>query len=467
MVAASPDAGSFRDPSGHVHRVDGRVFRTVMPCAADDFEFVRSTGLVAKLIASGHLIDEAIVDGEPLGATSAGAHCVLEHPRLPFVSYPYEWSYAGLKAAALHHLDVHLAALEHGVTLSDASAYNIQFRGPKPVFIDSLSFRRYRDGEFWLGHRQFCEQFLNPLLLRASLGMAHNGWYRGEMEGISADSLCKVLPTLSKLSPKVMMHVVLQARFQSKSGNQTQAKRAMKQRLPLVAFRQMLQGLRKWISRLEPHGRNKTVWQDYATDNSYSSEEARRKREFIGKFAATRPGAVLMDIGCNTGDYARAAREAGVRTVVGFDSDQNVLDHAFHRAEREELDFLPLFMDAANPSPNQGWAQNEPQGLAQRTQAQALIALALIHHLAIGRNIPLSAAVDWLVDLAPTGIIEFVPKTDPMVQALLQLREDVFGQYSEDEFVRAMRRRTDIVHSETVSASGRRLFQYQRHALHA
>ncbi|HEX9584150.1 MAG TPA: class I SAM-dependent methyltransferase, partial [Gammaproteobacteria bacterium] len=141
------DAGSFRDPSGQVHLVGGRIFRTVMQRAADDFEFARSTGLIEQLISSGQLIPETIVDNDTLGAAASGVRYVLEHPRLPFISYPYEWPFAALKAAALHHLDVHLTALDYGVTLSDASAYNIQFRGAKPVFIDSLSFRRYQEGE--------------------------------------------------------------------------------------------------------------------------------------------------------------------------------------------------------------------------------------------------------------------------------------------------------------------------------
>lgn len=284
MGVAVTDAGSFRDPSGRVHLAGGRVFRTVMPCAAEDFDFVRSTGLIEKLVSEGRLIPETHAGDHILGDAAAGARYVLEHPALPFISYPYEWPFAALKAAALLHLDVHLTALEHGVNLSDATAYNVQFRGAEPVFIDSLSFRRYRDGEFWLGHRQFCEQFLNPLLLRALAGVAHNGWYRGEMEGISAQALSRVLPLRRKLSPRVLTHVVLQARLQSAKGNQDRAKRVVSQRrLPLAGFKQILKGLRKWIARLEPHGGEKSVWLDYVEDNSYTSQESQKKREFVHK----------------------------------------------------------------------------------------------------------------------------------------------------------------------------------------
>jgi ribosomal protein L11 methylase PrmA len=175
---------------------------------------------------------------------------------------------------------------------------------------------------------------------------------------------------------------------------------------------------------------------------------------------------MLWDIGCNTGDYAGVALAAGVDAVVGFDFDQGALEIAFSRAKEENLNFLPLFLDAANPPPSQGWAQGERLGLGQRANADALMALALIHHLAIGRNIQLPAAVDWLVGLAPVGVIEFVQKTDPMVQTLLQLREDIFDDYSEETFLNTIQRRADIVHVETVSANGRRLFWYTRHDHH-
>lgn len=464
MAAELTEAGSFRDPAGQVHLLDGRVFRTVMPSATKAFDSVRSTGLIDKLIVNGQLIAESVVDPEVLGEAGADANYVLEHPRLPFISYPYEWSFALLKAAAIHHLDIHLCSLEHGVTLSDATAYNIQFRGGEPVFIDSLSFRPYHDGEFWLAHRQFCEQFLNPLLLRAHAGIPHNAWYRGEMEGLSAQVISRVLPFRSKLSFNVLTHVVMQARLQSKQGSQLDAERVVtKRKLSLTAFRQILLGLRKWINKLEPADAGKTVWQEYSQENSYSSEEAQKKRRFISSFTqAIRPD-MLWDVGCNSGDFAKCALDAGANAVVGFDFDQGALELAFYRAKKDKLNFLPLFLDAANPAPSQGWAQQERAGLMQRSGADGIIALALVHHLAIGKNIPLSSVVDWLVRLAPQGVIEFVSKSDPMVQELLRLREDVFEKYNEPEFIQALEERAQIVHMETISASGRKLYWFRRH----
>ncbi len=194
MTNAKIDGGSFRDPSGHVFLLQDRVYRTVMPRAATDFDLVRSNPVWVELLKQGKVLPEEKVDPTVFGDIAKSAVYVLEHPKLPYISYPYEWSFPALKAAALLHLDVHLHALKGGITLSDASAYNIQFRGPEPVFIDHLSFRPYRDGEFWIGHRQFCEQFLNPLLLRSVLGVPHNAWYRGALEGIGVSEINQLIP---------------------------------------------------------------------------------------------------------------------------------------------------------------------------------------------------------------------------------------------------------------------------------
>lgn len=455
---------SFRDPAGQVYLLDGRVLRTVMPSAIADFEFVRSTGLIDKLVKRGQLIAETIVDRDLLGEAGEKASIVLEHPTLPYISYPYEWSFSALKKAAILHLDIHLAALEYGVNLSDASAYNIQFRGAQPIFIDSLSFRRYREGEFWLGHRQFCEQFLNPLLLRSLIGVAHNGWYRGEMEGISAQTLTKVLPFHRKFSFNVFIHVVMQARLQSRAGCQIDAEQVVSERkLPMNSFKQMLTGLRKWIAKLEPAGNSTTTWEMYEKNNSYSATEAKSKEQFIAEFIRAIEPKIAWDIGCNTGEYSQTMLDSGAGAVVGFDFDQGALDLAFSRSASGSMNFLPLFLDVANPTPSQGWAQKERSGLIERADADGIIALALVHHLAIGRNIPLSWIVEWLVSLAPEGIVEFVPKDDPMVQELLRLREDIFDGYSVEAFERAFVEKAFIVQTETISTTGRRLIWFRRH----
>ncbi|MDX1404898.1 MAG: class I SAM-dependent methyltransferase [Woeseiaceae bacterium] len=434
-----------------------------MPVASDDFEFVRSTGLIDELVSEQLLVAEARVDPGVLNGQGKGASLVLEHPRLAFVSYPYEWSFAALKAAALFHLDLQLRALGKGVALTDASAYNVQFNGAKPIFIDSLSFRRYREGEFWYGHRQFCEQFVNPLLLRSLLGVPHNAWYRGSLEGISAQELSRILPWHTRLSWNTLTNVFVQARLQQAASSTDRALETSKTRqLPKIGFEQMLRGLRRWISRMQPKADSRSEWQDYAQDNSYSDEEDAKKRQCVTQFTQGYRPQLLFDLGCNTGDYSALALTSGADRVIGFDFDHGALDRAFERARREALNFLPLHLDAVNPSPEQGWQQAERQGLSRRAKGDAVLALALVHHLAISRNVPLDGVLDWITAMAPRGIIEFVPKADPMVQQLLLLRQDLFDDYTRENFEALLAARGRIVDSHSVSSSGRTLYIYDR-----
>ena len=460
--AGAADPGSFRDRSGRVFIKDGRVFRSVMASAHEEIQFVLDSGLFGALTDTNRLVALEPVETSVLADEEPGAAAVFEHPRLDHVSYPYEWSFSLLKAAALLQLDVHLEALRHQVTLSDATAYNIQFRGPEPVFIDHLSFRRYREGEYWAGHRQFTAEFLAPLLLRALLGVPHNAWFRGSMDGIAVEDLNRLLPLSAKLSWNVLTHVCLQARLQ-RGADQADAARAMAQRkLPRVALERMLTGLQHWIERLQPADTGKTTWQNYVGEHSYDDEELATKRAFVDRFVRASGAGVVWDIGCNTGDYSAVALAAGARTAIGFDADHGALELAYARARSERANLLPLWLDAANPSPDQGWGQVERQGLGRRASGDCLLALAVVHHLAIARNVPLEAVIDWLVSLAPAGVIEFVPREDPMVQRLLRLREDIFDDYHLERFRAAVRSRAALRAEEVVSKSGRTLIAYER-----
>jgi len=460
---ATFDAGSFRDPGGRVFERGSRIFRTVSHGLADDFGWVIGSGLLDHLIAAGQVVPtrETTVR-DPVSNPSTWK--VFESERIPYISYPYEWPFAALKRAALFHLDLHLAALERGGTLVDASAYNVQFRGPQPIFIDVLSFRRYRDGDLWKGHRQFCEQFLNPLLLQATFGIPYHPWYRGAVEGIATREIAALLKLRHKLSWTVLTHVVMLDRLQrmASADRVERSAASMRRPLPKPAFRGLLSGLRKYIGRLEAVRAGPSSWSGYARENTYSDAEVKHKQRSVREFVETTRAATVLDVGCNTGDYAAAALKAGASSVIGVESDPETANLAFERAVAERLEFLPLVVDAANPSPAQGWQSLERRSFADRGHFDGVIALAFEHHLAIGRNIPLDQLVKWLVGLAPRGVIEFVPKDDPTIKRMLALREDIFMDYSAANFESLLSGVARVTRKEQVSATGRTLFWFDR-----
>jgi len=460
MISPIADPGSFRDPSGRVHRAGDRIFRTIGVKAAANYEAARDRGVLSKYVDRKILIDSREIDAAELGLAGPSIAHVVEHPKLPFVSYPYEWSFALLKASALFHLDFQCELLDDGFVLSDASAYNVQFDGARPLFIDLLSIRKYRDGEYWLAHNQFCEQFLNPILMWSYIGVPPNDWFRGRLEGIPSDAISRMLPAYRKLSFRMISHVVGPARLQARSERRHTAE-AVRRPLPRSAYRALLTHLRRWIQSLQPAGSD-TQWQDYEEFHSYSENEEQAKKEFVSQFVADAKPGVLWDMGCNTGAYSEIALRARAGKVIGFDYDHGALDRAVARARREKLDLLPLYLDGANPSPDQGWAQRERMGLTGRSNADALIALAFIHHLVIGRNIPLDDAVDWLTSFAKRGLIEFVQKDDPTVRDMLALREDIFDEYDERAFLHALESRATIIATRRNPDNGRLLAVYER-----
>jgi len=454
------DPGSFRDPSGRVIRQGSRILRTVYEPGRAAFEAARDAGVHQAAIDAKFLLPMIEVDSDALRDLEPQSAHVLEHPVLPFVSYPYEWTFTQLKTAAIHHLDFQLFLLERGFTLSDATAYNVQFIGTKPVFIDHLSIIPYVEGGLWAGHRQFCMQFLNPLVLWAKRGIAPHAWFRGNLEGIAPEDLSPLLPLTSKFSFTVAAHIVAQGRVQRRAVD-TARHATKKPSLGKNALIGMIQGLRSYIGRLTLKG-GATVWSDYANNNSYGTAEREGKQAFVAEMVATVKPGQLFDIGCNSGDYSQLALDSGAAGVIGFDFDFGALEQAYARFDRANAPVLPLWLDAANPSPDQGWAGSERMSFGRRANADAVLALAVIHHLAIGRNVPLDMAVDWLMSLAPTGVIEFPSKSDPMVQTLLATREDIFPDYTEEAFLAAVAARGAILRQDHLGDAGRLMIWYDR-----
>ncbi len=285
------------------------------------------------------------------------------------------------------------------------------------------------------------------------------------MEGIGTSDLAKLIPFHKKWSFNILSHIILQAKLE-KSATLNQDKAILRAKkiksFSKLAYEGFLSQLKNWIHKLEPKKTGKTLWGNYSTTNTYTNDEAIKKREFIKNFTRTAQPKVLVDLGCNTGDYSLLALEHGADYVIGFDFDQTSVECAFNRANKTNKRFLPLVLDASNPSPSQGWMQSERRGFAERTQSDAVIALAFIHHLAIAKNIPLTELIAWLVKIAPRGVIEFIPKNDSTIVKMLALREDIFTDYSQEKFELFLRKHARIVKEQCISESGRTLYWYEK-----
>lgn len=468
MNSPQRDAGSFRDPSGYVFTDGDRILRAVMAPAADTFGEIYDSGLFEELSNKNLMIGCTHIDATPQqlaqykGARGDTAVALYEHPRVPMLSYPFEWCFSQLKDAAIAHLDLQLIALEKGYELSDATAYNMQFIDGRPVHIDAMSLRPYVDGAHWSGYNQFCRQFLLPLLLEAWSGVAFQSIYRGSLDGISFEDALSILPRRKLFtSASGLMHVYLHGRAVMAQSSKAEKKVDLDRKLPKSRYAAMLEQLRGFISGLESAKRPASYWKTYAAINSYSEPMRDTKLQFVNDWAAeTRPN-LIWDIGGNTGDFSMSAIAGGAKAAVVLDGDLDSLESAYRMRTKKGEKILPLLMNLVDPTPNMGWRQRERKGLIERASSDGIIALAVIHHMCIGGNLPLAEAVRWLLSLAPSGIIEFVPKGDPMVDQLLQVREDIFHDYTEDVFLATISEKHQITAQHKFSENGRLLTAYR------
>ena len=459
----SAEPSSFRDNLGNIFYFENKVIRTINKIGKKNFEFILDKKILEDSISNNFLINTKIVRKDDLPNFFSKFEYVVESDFIPYISYPYEWSFEQLKYAAICHLDFQIFLFEKDAVLRDASAYNIQFIGSKPVFIDLLSIKEYEDGEHWFGYKQFCDNFLNPLLLGSIKGIQHNGWFRGNFEGIQTVELNKLLNLWDKLSLRIFSHVHLQAKSITQSiesSNKISKKFHSINKLSKNSYISIIKQLRDWISNLS-FKKETTVWQNYSKENTYDGAEYNQKKKIVSEFIRKRNPNTIIDLGCNDGDYSNLCLDHGVKNVVGFDFDHNSISRAFLRAMNNKRSFLPLVLDASNPSPSQGWFQKERKGFLERFNADALIALAFEHHLVIAKNIPIEQFIDWLLNISKNGLIEFVPKSDETIQKMLRFREDVFLNYSETEFENCLKAKSNIINKNLITKSGRIIYEYK------
>ena len=417
---------SFRDPSGTVFWHQGELYRSVTKSYEKEFVAANESGLYDRLAGRGLLIPHEAAGIELPGQPDVIA--VLRPQKVPFISYPYEWCFGQLKDAALTTLAVQKAAMDLGFTLKDASAYNVQFLDAKPVFIDTLSFERLEEGQPWVAYKQFCQHFLAPLLLMAKTDVDLGQLSRLYVDGVPLELASRLLPRKTRWSPWIAAHIHLHAKTQSQTGPDDERAKAAK--VSATGLRALVENLEAIVKRLDwtPQG---TTWGQYYSETNYPEEAMSAKKETVAQWLSgiePKPSSV-WDLGANNGEFARLATAQSVRTVA-WDVDPAAVEQNYRLTrERGDAHMLPLLQDLTNPSPDQGWAHEERQSLERRGPADVVMALALVHHLAIGNNVPLAEVARYFARLGRWLIVEFVPKEDSQVARMLACRKDVFPGY--------------------------------------
>jgi len=464
-AVATDHPASFRDPDARVVLADGRVFRRLSPDAQRLFATLFEDGRWEELAAAAPLIPtwRHRFEEETPGFSRDG----LEHEPLGFQSYPWEWSFEQRRQAALATLDLQTACLSRGLILKDGTALNLTGHRGRMCWIDATSITQAPDRGVWEGYAQFCRTQLYPLMIEAYRRVDPRGLLLTAPDGLSAPQTLAILGGPSLLRRGVLQHVVLQAKLESRtdaSGAGRAAQRNERKRdlltmgLSRSALLATAESLKRLVQRLPSPG-GRSVWSAYADNTIYNDAETKAKESTVDAFCRTARARRIIDLGCNTGRYAEIAA-AHADDIVAMDIDGQAVDRLVTRQAgatwRERV--TPLVGNLTAPSPGHGWRNRESEPLVERLKGDAVIALALIHHICIGSNVPVAAFLDLLAEIAPQGLVEWVDKADPMVAYMLRARRDVFPKYNLTHFKELASHRFNIV-EETPLSPTRTLFR--------
>ena len=404
------------------------IFRQINKSYKENYSHLMNSGLYQQLINSKFLIPHEEVNITPY---DNNAYKIIKPEQIQFISYPYEWSFNQLKQAALTTLKIQKISMDYGMTLKDSSAYNIQFKEGNPVLIDTLSFEIYDEGQIWKPYQQFCQHFLAPLALMSHKDIRLNQLFKNYIDGIPLDMASSLLPKKTYSMFSLLTHIHAHARSQKRFGGKKV--KIGKHKLSKNSFLGIIDSLHSAINKLtwSPKG---TEWADYYFDTNYSEKSFEQKKKIISDWLEEIKPKFVWDLGSNTGIFSRIATSKGIETI-SFDIDPAAVEQNFLNAQKNnEKHILPLVLDLANPSPNIGWANQERKSLLDRGPTEMVMALALIHHLAITNNLPLSNIAIFFQKICKHLIIEFIPKSDSQISRLLVNREDIFDDYTKEGF---------------------------------
>jgi len=453
------NAGSFRDPSGFIFTHNNEIFRYVSPKYREHYDLLMESGLYRELADTGCIIPHREVPKK--NHPYSDAYKIIKPDKIPFISYPYEWCFSQLKDAALALLHIRKKAFDYGMDLRDASAYNMQFYQGKPVLMDTLSFEKFIPGTPWTAYRQFCQHFLAPLALMSSRDGSLGRMLSCYIDGIPLDIASALLPASGRLKGGQLIHIHLHAKSQARYSGRSDVTRQIQGTVGRNAYLGLIDSLESAVKKMHLK-KNRTTWDNYYAEHNYSDLSFEEKKKIVSHYIDRVKPSSLWDMGANRGEFSRLASGRGIPTVA-FDMDHNAVEQNYlHLKGQNENHILPLVQDLTTPSPDIGWHNKERASLIARGPADTALALALVHHLAIGNNVPLENIAAYFADICRSLIIEFVPKSDSQVQRLLQNREDIFDRYDIDSFKKDFSRFFTITKSQQIQGTERTLFLMKR-----
>ena len=445
---------SFRDPSGFLFYKNNLLYRQINKSYKEEYEYFMNSGLYEKLVSLNLIVSHREIEMDSFNLND-DAYKIIEPEKIKFISYPYEWCFSQLKNAALLTLEIQKISFQFGMTLKDATSYNIQFDNGFPKFIDTLSFEKYNEGQMWKPYKQFCQHFLAPLALMSHSDIRFNQLLKIYIDGIPLDLASKILGKSTRFNFSLLSHIHLHAKNQKQYEDKEISIKQKK--LGKNSFVGIIESLNSGIKKLDwtPKG---TEWGNYYSIHNYSDKSFVMKQDFIDEVIEQEKPKQVLDLGSNTGLFSRICSKKGFFTI-SLDIDPAAVEKNYLQIYSEyEKNILPLLLDITNPSPGLGWINFERDSFIQRCKSDLVLSLALIHHLAISNNIPLNKIAEFFSNICKNLVIEFIPKTDSQIVKLLRNRCDIFDEYNENNFEMEFKKFFTIIKKLQIADSQRVLY---------
>jgi len=453
-----PIASSFRDPAGTVFTKDGIIYRAVFQSYQPHYDQLMASGLYQKLVDLNYLLPHSEEHKTEDNTTS---YKVIKPMQLDLITYPQEWCFSQLKEAALLTLQIQKEALESGMVLKDASPYNVQFKDNRAILIDTLSFETYIEGAPWVAYRQFCEQFFAPLVLM-SVSTLNLPMLRMFPAGIPLDVAVKLIPWYKKLKGSIYLNLVLHQRLQRTKGHTDYSKEKSAKGVSKASLLGHTQMLLRTVSKMQAAKQQTKVWSAYYSEELLSQEYSDEKVSVVRSLLESICPQSVIDLGANTGRYSKLA-STHAQEVLALEKDPFCLEALFQELKKDKTkNILPLLFDIMEPAPPAGWEGVERRPLWERCKVELVMALAVLHHISIGENVPFEKISSQLALMGKQLIVEYIPPEDPNAAKLLHYKPELLPRVSLSAFLQAFNREWEIVQEYPLKHSSRILFHMKQ-----
>lgn len=454
MNRISPENFSFKDYSARVFQREGIYYRAILPEYTAEYDHLMTSGLYAELEESKLLNPHQEVELPTVYQT----YKILYPQQIDFLSLPFEWCYSQWRKVILAYLEINLIALKYGMILKDATPYNFCLQGGKAVLFDTSSFAFFKEPNYWIAYRQFCEEMLGPFALMHYRGMQWGCLTLASHQGLPLDFISQNLPKKSYLNLSCLLHLHLHAKTYQKPGKQKDNSTGFTKEKLIEVFLLIKGTVQKWNN----YHQYPTYWSEYYDIDIETEEYLYDKQKTVKSYLQSCNAQSVLDLGANTGKFSELACNYADR-VIALEFDKKCVDQIEKKIEETRNKKLhTLLGDLSQTSPDFGLGGKEHPSIFKRAKSDLVLVLALVHHLTLTKMIPFELITDLVYEFSNRYVlIEFIENSDPKVNLLLQNNQKYYP--TKDEFELIIQKKFKLLQKKTLDKSVRTLYLLEKY----